>query len=202
MLFLSFISTQVEAKSKDGAKKAKKSSDTKKKKNKAGAAEDHDDDGWGPSAGKPRALKDWQKLGSKDWEKLEDKWLEDEAADPADEDFKWSRGPDGSRRPPDRKGPKTEMGFVTVNTDIKSETEAIAKRWQQLLKTGGVEGKAYAVEDNKIIFVVEGGFVEMMKIRDFALNQDEAVNFEWNQKTFNKPTKTSTGGKKPKKPEL
>jgi len=138
-------------------------------------------------------LRDWGKLSKKDWEKLEDEWLEDEVEEEGDEAFKWKRGANGERRPPERSGPKTEMGFATVNTNVKAEADIIAQRWQALMSSGALKARTYAVENNKLLFVVEGGMQDMLRVKDFALLQPEVIEFEWNSRTFH-----PDGRKKPK----
>jgi len=90
------------------------------------------------------------------------------------------------------------MAFASLNTKTKQQTEDVAKRWQHLLASGGIHIKAYAIEETRIIFVSEGGFQDIFKVKDFVLDQEEAIDFEWNQKKFypTKPKKKS--GKKSK----
>jgi hypothetical protein len=82
---------------------------------------------------KAKSFKDWGKMSETDWQKLEDDWLEDEEEDPEDEPFKWKRDESGGRRPPEKKGPKTEMGFCTIKSKYtKADTEKIAARWTEV----------------------------------------------------------------------
>jgi len=128
-------------------------------------------------------------MKNKDWDSVEDEWMSDEDED-SDAPFKFRKGPDGQRLPPQHKGPKTEMGFVTLLPKItKAQTEGLAGKWSALLSTGGVEAKGYAVEDNKILFVTERGFKDMLKVKDFVLGQKESVEFEWQQQKYPKSKK-------------
>jgi len=141
-----------------------------------------------------RSLRDWGKLNDKALQELEEEWLEDEEEDPDDESFKWRRGPNGERIPPEPKGPKMEMGFATLTPGTKkSECETIASRWTQLLSTDAVPVKAYAIEDDKLLLGVEGGFVDMIKVKEFVLDQPEAIEFEWQQQKFKPRSKTGRG---------
>jgi len=162
--------------------------DAKKKKPKKEPKEE--DDNWNKPS-KKRDIKDWGQVKNKDWETIEDEWMEDEEEDP-DQPFKFRKGPDGKRLPPEHKGPKTEMGFVTLLPKItKAKTEELAGHWASLMATGGVDAKGYAVEDNKILFVTEKGAKDMLKVKDFVLEQKEVVEFEWQQQKFPKPKKGS-----------
>jgi len=173
LLFVLILSSVIEGKkTKPASKKATKV----------------EEDDWGKPS-KKRDIKDWGKVKNQDWDKVEDDWMEDEEEDP-DQPFKFRRGPDGKRLPPEPRGPKTEMGFVTLLPKItKAKTEEIAGRWATLLSTGGVEAKGYAVEDNKILFVTEKGAKDMLKVKDFVLEQKESVEFEWQQQKYPKPKK-------------
>ncbi len=69
---------------------------------------------------------------------------------------------------------KTEMGFVTLRKELvknKEETEKTGVKWQQLLATNGLEVKPYAIEEDKLLFVVQSGLMDMLTIRTFAIDQ-------------------------------
>jgi hypothetical protein len=183
------VDAAAKAKAKATAAKAKAKAKAKAEAEAAAAAAaEAEEDDWDTTTtnkGKRRDLKDWSKITDKDFEKLEDNWMADEEEDPEDESFKWQRGPNGERRPPERKGPKTEMGFVELTAGTtKPQTEELAKQWQKLMHTGAVPVKAFAIEDNKVLFVVEGGFQDMFRVKQFCLDQPQVVEFEWNQKKY------------------
>jgi len=132
-----------------------------------------------------RSLRDWSKMSTKDWELLEDTWMDEEEEEPLDEGFKWRRGPNGARMPPEPKGPKMEMGFATLQPGTKKKAcEEIAAKWAALLSTAAVPVKAYSIEDDKILLGVEGGFMDMFQVKEFALDQPETIEFEWQQQKF------------------
>ena len=122
-----------------------------------------------------------KKLSDKDLAELEDQWFSDEDDDPNDL-TRWHRGPDGQRQPP-RQPKKSEMAFVALQRPIsKDETSKWAAHKSDLLVTGGVDVKGYAVEAGKVLFVTDGGFSDMQRVQRFILRQDRVVDFEWNQK--------------------
>jgi len=141
-----------------------------------------------PKPQKKRSIKEWGLLQDKDLEAVEDAWMEDEMEDPDDEPFKWQRGPNGERRPPDRRAPKTEMGFVSLTPDFtKERTDKLATQWGDLMHTGGLHVKAYGIEDAKILFVTdEKGYKDMVKVKEFVLRQPVVTEFEWNQQKYTK----------------
>lgn len=114
--------------------------------------------------------------------------MEDEEEEEGDAPFKWRRGEDGSRQPPEQTGPKTEMGFVTVDSKLsKDEVSKVAGRWTDQLVTGGVDTRAYPIDANRVLFVCDRfGARDMIKVREFLMSQKEVVDFEWNQKKVTK----------------
>jgi hypothetical protein len=100
-----------------------------------------------------------------------------------DTPFKFKKTPEGNRVPPQPAGPKTEMGFVTLKKSDRKETDKIAGRWSDVMISGGIDTRAYTIEDNRILFVCDQrGFKDMNKVRQFVLTQPETVEFEWNNK--------------------
>ena len=122
-----------------------------------------------------------KKLSDKDLAELEDQWFSDEEDDPGDL-TRWHKGPDGQRHPP-KQSKKSEMAFVALQRPIsKDDTSKWAAQKSDLLVTGGVDVKGYAVEAGKVLFVTDGGFSDMLKVQKFVLRQERVVDFEWNQK--------------------
>ena len=122
-----------------------------------------------------------KKLSEKELQALEDQWFEDEAEDP-DDLSRWTKGPDGQRVPPKAKA-KSEMAFVSLRRPItKDLTTKWASEKADILSSGGVDVKGYAVEAGKVLFVADRGFKDMTKVQRFILRQDKVVDFEWNQK--------------------
>jgi len=132
-----------------------------------------------------------KKLTDRELQDLEDQWFEDEEDDP-DDLSRWKKGPDGHRVPP-KSNRKSEMAFVALHKPItKDDTSKWAAEKSDLLVTGGVDVKGYAVEAGKVLFVTDGGFNDMMKVQRFILKQDKVVDFEWNQKkSYPQATKRS-----------
>ena len=125
-----------------------------------------------------------KKLSEKDLQDLEDQWFEDEEEDP--EDFThWKKGADGQRQPPKRPT-KSEMAFVALRQPIdKDATSKWATETSDVLISGGVEVKGYAVEAGKVLFVCDKGSADMVKVKKFVLGSgDRVVDFEWNQKKY------------------
>lgn len=122
-----------------------------------------------------------KKLTEKALQDLEDQWFEDEPDDP-DDLSRWKKGPDGQRVPPKQKA-KSEMAFVNLRRPItKDVTTKWASEKADILSSGGVDVKGYAVEAGKVLFVADNGFKDMQKVQRFVLKQDRVVDFEWNQK--------------------
>ncbi len=85
--------------------------------------------------------------------------------------------------PPSPAGPKTEMGFVTLKSGDRKETDKIAGRWSDQMSTAGIDVRGYTIEDNRILFVCDQrGYKDMNRVRNFVLKQIEVVDFEWNSK--------------------
>lgn len=124
-----------------------------------------------------------KKLTAKELQELEDQWFEDEPDDP--EDFThWKKGADGQRAPPARPG-KSEMAFVALHQPIdKDATGKWASETADVLISGGVEVKGYAVETGKVLFVCDKGSADMVKVKKFVLQDEKVVDFEWNQKKY------------------
>jgi len=121
-----------------------------------------------------------KKLTEKELQDLEDQWFEDEEDDP-DYLTRWKKGANGERVPP--KHGKSEMAFVALHKPItKDETSKWGGQMADVLNSGGVDVKAYPVEAGKVLFVVDKGFKDMMKVQKFILKQEKVVDFEWNQK--------------------
>ena len=124
-----------------------------------------------------------KKLSDKELEDLEDQWFEDEEDDPEDLSH-WKKGPDGQRHPPKRPA-KSEMAFVALKKPItKDDTGKWASETADVLISGGVEVKGYAVETGKVLFVSDKGSPDMLKVKRFVLADDKVVDFEWNQKKY------------------
>ena len=122
-----------------------------------------------------------KKLSEKALQELEDQWFEDEPDDP-DDLTRWKKGPDGQRVPPKQKT-KSEMAFVNLRRPItKDATTKWASEKADILSSGGVDVKGYAVEAGKVLFVTDNGFKDMSKVQRFVLKQERVVDFEWNQK--------------------
>jgi hypothetical protein len=49
----------------------------------------------------------------------------------------------------------------------------------QLLRTSGLEAKPYVIEDHKVLYVVQTGAMDMVKVRSFLLDQAEVYEFEY-----------------------
>lgn len=130
-------------------------------------------------------------LSDKDLRELEDQWMEDEVEDADDTPFKWRKDASGHKMPPPPSGPKTEMGFVQLDkSTTRSQADALAAKWTDIMTTGGVASRAYVIEDDKILFVCDvAGIKDMMRVKKFALKQPETMEFEWNQKKYPKPEK-------------
>eukprot|EP00457_Paulinella_chromatophora_P017112 gb/GEZN01018075.1/.p1 GENE.gb/GEZN01018075.1/~~gb/GEZN01018075.1/.p1 ORF type:complete len:200 (+),score=43.55 gb/GEZN01018075.1/:28-627(+) len=117
------------------------------------------------------------KISEEALRKLEKEWDANE-----DDDYK-----DPDALPTDERGhvlpPKTkmEMVFTEVKTGSKRETEELTTKWTAILSTGQLLLKSYAIEENRILFVVESGYRDVMRLKEFVLSQPETVNFEWNQ---------------------
>ena len=82
-----------------------------------------------------------------------------------------------------RNNAKAEMAFVTLRAEFfkdKKETETQGVKWEMMMKTSGLEAKPYVIEDFKVLYVVNRGPMEMIKVRQFLLDQAECEQFEWN----------------------
>ena len=132
-----------------------------------------------PAAAQPKK----KKLTEKELQDLEDQWFEDEEDDPEDMSH-WKKGPDGQRQPPKRPT-KSEMAFVALKRPIdKDATGRWASETADVLISGGVEVKGYAVEPAKVLFVCDKGSPDMVKVKRYVLQDDKVVDFEWNQKKY------------------
>lgn len=49
----------------------------------------------------------------------------------------------------------------------------------QLLRTSSLEAKPYVIEDHKVLYVVQTGPMDMLKVRNFLLDQAEVWEFEY-----------------------
>jgi hypothetical protein len=100
--------------------------------------------------------------------------------------------------PPSPNGPKTEMGFVTLNTGKhKKKTDELAGRWGDQMMTAGIDVRGYSIEDDRILFVCDQrGYKDMNRVREFVLSQPETAEFEWNSKKST-PTAKDAGSPDP-----
>jgi len=77
------------------------------------------------------------------------------------------------------------MIFATVDypgcCEDKSGTEEIAKRWNALLGSKGMDAQAYVVDNATILFSTNHGLFAD-EIVEFALEQPECVATDWNSK--------------------
>jgi hypothetical protein len=83
----------------------------------------------------------------------------------------------------------TSMGFVKLRLGVSRKPEEaglIARKWTDLLKTGSIQAKIYAVDRSTIMFVIERG-QETKEVRDFVLSQDEAYEFKIGNAAFRRP---------------
>ena len=124
-----------------------------------------------------------KKLTETELQDLEDQWFEDEEDDPDDMSH-WKKGADGQRHPPKRPA-KSEMAFVALKRPMsKDDTGKWASETSDLLISGGVEVKGYAVEAGKVLFVCDKGSADMVKVKKFVMRDAKVVDFEWNQKKY------------------
>eukprot|EP00455_Lapot_gusevi_P024550 TRINITY_DN255_c0_g1_i2.p1 TRINITY_DN255_c0_g1~~TRINITY_DN255_c0_g1_i2.p1 ORF type:complete len:189 (-),score=86.94 TRINITY_DN255_c0_g1_i2:92-658(-) len=120
----------------------------------------------------------------KDWSKVKDADLDKEinAMEDDDPDNPFRKNADGSPVP--KESGHTQMAFVTLRPEYsttKSATELLGYKWAEILKTGGVRMRPYAVEDDKLLFVTEGGLNDMSQVQKYVMDQPESLEFEWNQ---------------------
>lgn len=64
------------------------------------------------------------------------------------------------------------------------------------MKTGGLEANGFAIEKDRLLFVVDGTLTDVFKVRDFLFQQAEVVEFEYNQQKFKKPANAGGNAKK------
>mmetsp|Transcript_19391 Transcript_19391/g.64055 ORF Transcript_19391/g.64055 Transcript_19391/m.64055 type:complete len:234 (-) Transcript_19391:1718-2419(-) len=85
------------------------------------------------------------------------------------------------------------MIFATVDypgcCEDKSGTEEIAKRWNALLGSKGMDAQAYVVDNATILFSTNHGLFAD-EIVEFALEQPECVATDWNSKRTPGPAET------------
>jgi len=81
------------------------------------------------------------------------------------------------------------MGFVKLRLGVQrsaEETTRIAEKWTELLKTGSISAKIYAVDRGTIMFILSFG-QDTTAVKDFVLSQDEAYEFKLGNAAFRRP---------------
>eukprot|EP00850_Spirogloea_muscicola_P010310 SM000060S19642 [mRNA] locus=s60:205345:205952:- [translate_table: standard] len=81
------------------------------------------------------------------------------------------------------------MGFAKLQYDPDrpaEEASKIAARWTQLLKTGSVISRIYAVDANTILLHMDS-YADVPEVKQFVLSRDEAYEFKANEKTYRRP---------------
>ncbi|XP_024393728.1 uncharacterized protein [Physcomitrium patens] len=81
------------------------------------------------------------------------------------------------------------MGFVKLRLGVQrspEETTRIAEKWTDLLKTGSINAKIYAVDRSTIMFILSYG-QDTTEVKDFVLSQDEAYEFKLGNSAFRRP---------------
>ncbi|KAG0626867.1 hypothetical protein M758_2G157100 [Ceratodon purpureus] len=81
------------------------------------------------------------------------------------------------------------MGFVKLRLDVQRSAEEatrIAEKWTNLLKTGHINAKIYAVDRATIMFILSFG-QDTTEVKDFVLSQDEAYEFKLGNAAFRRP---------------
>ena len=81
-------------------------------------------------------------------------------------------------------------------------TNELAVKWADLMGTGGIQAKPYAVEDDQILFTQEDG--NTMQLKDFILEQPEVLKWTYNSRDYypdgvTPPVPKDDGAKKKKK---
>lgn len=81
------------------------------------------------------------------------------------------------------------MGFVKLRLGVQrtaEEVTKIAEKWTDLLKTGSISAKIYAVDRATIMFVLPFG-QDTTEVKEFVLSQDEAYEFKLGNAAFRRP---------------
>jgi len=76
-----------------------------------------------------------------------------------------------------------KMNIDSPNPMTKSELEDIAKRWSDLLFTGGIRVTTYVIEKDTVLLTQQHGWDGTMT-RDFLLEQDRVLYVEWDSKKY------------------
>lgn len=83
-------------------------------------------------------------------------------------------------------------------TFTKKEVEELGARWSAMMKTDGLDGKAYAIDEKTLLFTEDNG--RIFELKFFVLQQPEVYKFTHNSQDFY-PVGVEPGSMDDPKPE-